>query len=164
MVAWFTLALGAYIVTKQRTSAVVNGLRNSVQMIFPASLTFESVTDHASTYPFVRRGQDLRSSEWISVAPSSTVDLPEMMRIAHSSSNIKGTITDRHLLQFSLKKRNNIGDEGTALVNLTLSVPRNGVFDNDDVHHLVSHIYHVIATSDGAETYALINALLRGQV
>lgn len=137
-------------------------------MIFPASLVLPAAEfDHGPNLPFVKTGSDLKSSSYI--REDSSLDLPEIMRIAHTNSTIKGVVTDRHLLQFSLKKRSPAtGAEGTCVVNLTISLPRNGVIDSEDVLHLTSHIYNMIGTADTtvtpSEAQTYIRALLRNQV
>lgn len=134
-------------------------------MIIPAAIRFTSLHPDAAT-EFVLVGQDLKSS--LRITEDSTLDLPETMRIAHSQSTQNKVITDRHLVQFSLKKRSTAGVEGVCTVNLTMGVPRLGIFDREDIKHLVHHVYEFIGWDDNsvtpAEDYALIHAVLRGQV
>jgi len=136
---------------------------NSVQMIIPAEVALHTADDHDASVTFVLKGQDLKSSERI--REDSSLDLPEIFRISHTTSQQNKLITDRHLVQFSMRKRDSLtGNEGTAVVNLTIAVPRNGVFDVDDVIHLCQHVYSIIGYADTGETNSYVRALLRGQV
>lgn len=79
----------------------------------------------------------------------STTNLsPRKMTIRHSTSIPKGSsvVSDRHLLQFSTTKLDADSKAHTAVINLTVSVPRSTAVAQADVDHLLAFVKNWIAT------------------
>lgn len=78
----------------------------------------------------------------------STTNLsPRKMVVRHSNSTPKGSsvVSDRHLLQFSTTKLDTDGKPHTAVINLTVSVPRSSAVAQADVDHLLAFVKNWIA-------------------
>lgn len=87
----------------------------------------------------------------------STTNLaPRKMAIRHSVSTPKGSTVpvDRHLLQFSVVKIDTENEPQTAIVNLTITVPRSPAVVQADVDHLLAFVKNWIAV--GANVTGLI--------
>lgn len=86
---------------------------------------------------------------------------PEMLVIRHSvatngSGNPSGTKVDRHLVQLSHVNRDSDTEAAyTAIVNLTISVPRSSSFSVSDITRLVTLCQNAVTTR--------ISNLLRGE-
>ena len=62
---------------------------------------------------------------------ASTADLPENLVINHfvqGNEKVPTSLVDRHLVQFSRVERDTAGNPYTSIVNVTMSVPRIGLF------------------------------------
>jgi hypothetical protein len=87
---------------------------------------------------------------------STTNVAPRQMVIRHTKSTPKGStvVTDRHLLQFSTTKVDTENEAQTAIVNLTISIPRSPAVVQADVDHLLAFVKNWIAT--GANVTGLV--------
>jgi hypothetical protein len=125
-------------------------------MAFSSTIT---VADLSSTnINFSETGRDL--SQVKRIDDSTTLDLPRMLIIKHSSSKVKNETIDRHLVQLSVAKRDANGVEGVGICNFTVSVPRNGVVTATDIRELVQ----MLAVWANGSSQANVVALLRGEM
>lgn len=92
----------------------------------------------------------------------NTTDLqsPRLLIVRHQTNGKEGIgngITDRHLFQLSKVERDVNGKAFALQTNLTMVVPRVGLFDSSDVYPQLRLLCNFLATS------ANIDALLRGE-
>lgn len=75
---------------------------------------------------------------------------PEKLVIKHqvTGSEKSGNLTDRHLIQLSRVERDSDGLPHNCVVNLTISVPRNGLFSVAEVERQVSLMANLFFATD----------------
>lgn len=132
-------------------------------MAFTDTLTLDD-TDGTDTV-YALQGRDLSGSSRINVA--TTASEPSLLVIKHSKSGANANIVDRHLVQFSTTDNDSDGIPRTAIVNLTLAVPRSQNITTTMITDLVSNLIDFVAdggfTSSGIAGTTALQALLRGE-
>lgn len=98
---------------------------------------------------------------------ASTLTEPRTLEIKHSSTGKGAAVVDRHLISATSQQADAAGTPFKAIVNLTMSVPRNAVFSNADVLDLVSYIVDFITdggfSGSGLAGSTNASAVLRGE-
>jgi hypothetical protein len=74
------------------------------------------------------------------IAENSSLSEPHMLEIKHSTSGGNGSQIDRHLISLARTRLNTAGVPRKAVVNLTLSVPRDTIITKTDIYNLVSQV------------------------
>lgn len=132
-------------------------------MSFTDTLTLDDATGDAVTYALI--GRDLNGSSRINTATTATE--PANFVIKHSRSGANSNVVDRHLVQVTKTKSDTAGVSRTAIVNLTIAVPRSAVITQDDVIDMVSNLIDFIADGGFSDTgiagTVALTALLRGE-
>lgn len=100
------------------------------------------VTSNNVTFDVVEQSGKMRRRKNAATTPSD----PENLVVNHfvQGSEAAGTLADRHLIQTSRVERDVAGKPFTCIVNLTLTVPRNGLFSTADVQRQVNLISNFI--------------------
>lgn len=90
---------------------------------------------------------------------ATTLSDPQKLVIKHQTSGSEkaGNLIDRHLVSFSRVERDSSGNAAAAVVNLTISVPRNNMFSTSEVQTQVNMLVNFIMGSGN------LAALLQGQ-
>jgi hypothetical protein len=131
-------------------------------MSFTTTLTLDDASGDAVAYTTVSNGVD--GVKRLDVA--STLAAPGIMQIKHSVNGSGANAIDRHLVQFS-RTADSSGVPRTAVVNLTLAIPRDAVITNGMVADLVSNLIDFIADGtfgdSGIGGVTNLTALLRGE-
>lgn len=130
-------------------------------MAFDDSLAISSVTPTAGsgsdvTFTTIERG--LKETTRMNTA--TDLSSPENLVIRHQvqgSTKNGGTITDRHLIQAARTELDGDGNPYTCVVNLTIAVPRVGLFSQAEVQRQIDLIVNLLLAS-GA-----VAAILRGE-
>lgn len=91
-----------------------------------------------SDVDFVTIGQGAQSRERLN--DDTTLSDPEKLIIKHqqTGSEKTGNLVDRHLISLSRVERDSDGNPHTCVVNLTIAVPRNGLFSTVEVERQLS--------------------------
>jgi selenocysteine lyase/cysteine desulfurase len=103
--------------------------------MFPSNITLVSASSEDIEFKQI----SIDSSGSVRLDDLSTNVEPRKMVIRHSVSTPKGSSVpvDRHLVQFTKTKVDEQGSPQTAIVNMTIAVPRSGAIDSDDVENLL---------------------------
>lgn len=132
-------------------------------MALTDTLTLDDATGDETSFVLLYRDQNGTKR----VDSASTLSEPRTCVIKHSSSGTGTNIVDRHLVQFTQLEQDAAGVDRTAIVNLTLAVPRSSVITNAIVIDLVSNLIDLIAdgsfSSAGIGGTTNLTALLLGQ-
>jgi hypothetical protein len=115
---------------------------------------------------FVRTQQSATGSDWIDTA--STPQEPRGFKIKHQVSGKGKDIVDRHLISFYSTKMDAETIPRTAVVNLTLAVPRNTIITNTIMYNLLSNLIDLLtalqwAGAQAGMTVTNVDKLLRGE-
>lgn len=115
---------------------------------------------------FALLGADESSSTRLDTA--STLSEPKKLVIKHSTSGSGANIVDRHLIQVSNTQLDSAGVPRTAVVNLTMAVPRNAAVAQSDVEDAIANIVslvsnHAFSATTGFTNNTVITQLLRGE-
>lgn len=132
-------------------------------MSFSATQTLDDASGDDVVYALT--GQDLTSSKRFDTG--STVSEPGLMTIKHSVQGVGSAATDRHLVQFTRTKLTTAGVPKTAIVNLTIAIPRDSVITSTIVDDLVANLVDFIAdggfSGSGFAGVTNLTALKRGE-
>lgn len=129
-------------------------------MAFSSTLTLDDASGDDVQYVLVKTQGDGTSR----IDQSSTLALPRVLNIKHSTNGQNGSQIDRHLVQISQSVSTAKGPV-QVVANCTLSVPRATEVTNDIVYDAVSNLIDFMM-SGGLTTLAstsYIDALLRGE-
>jgi hypothetical protein len=90
---------------------------------------------------------------------ATTLSDPEYFNVKHNISGTEkgGDLTDRHLVQLSRVERDSDGAAHTCVLNLSIVVPRNGLFSEAEVLRQVSLLTNFLLGSGN------LGAVLQGQ-
>jgi hypothetical protein len=115
---------------------------------------------------FTLLGADMIGSTRIDT--SSTLSAPRKLVIKHSVSGTGANVIDRHLVQVSDSAVNATGVLKTAVVNMTLAVPRDSVITQIMIDDAVANIISLMSAGAFSVTTGLTSnsnvvALLRGE-
>lgn len=88
---------------------------------------------------------------------ATTIVEPSLFVIKHSPSGKGATVSDRHLCQLSLTKKDALGVSQTLVTNLTVAVPRNVVITRAMINDHLAYVKNFIATSTN------VDAILRNE-
>jgi len=103
-------------------------------MAFATDIALNDAAAAAKTFSL--RKSDGYNSERIDQA--STQAEPRLMIIKHSKQGAGDQLMDRHLLSFMKTKKDSVtGKLYTAVVNVTVTVPANGVITRTDIDDLI---------------------------
>lgn len=95
---------------------------------------------------------------------ASTLALPAILTIKHSTTGKAPNVVDRHLVQLN---KTVATSTGTAVVNVnfTITVPRDVAVTSTIVHNAISNVVDFLLDlgSTGLATTANIDAILRGE-
>jgi len=98
---------------------------------------------------------------------STTLAESRLMEIAHNFQGSGADIVDRHLVSFSHTQNNATGKPRKAIVNLTVSIPRDAVVTPEDVDDLIANLVDFITGGSfgdsGFGSTATLRALYRGE-
>jgi hypothetical protein len=83
---------------------------------------------------------------------ASTLSEPRHMVVKHSVQGSNAEAIDRHLVQFTHTKLTTAGSPKTAVVNLTVAVPRDTVITATIVNDLVANLVDLIADGGFSDT------------
>jgi hypothetical protein len=132
-------------------------------MSFTATQTLDDASGDDVVYALV--GQDLTSSKRVDTG--ATVAEPGILSIKHSVSGVGSESVDRHLVQFARTKLTTSGTPRTAVVNLTIAIPRDSVITATIVDDLVANLVDFIAdggfSGSGMAGVTNLTALKRGE-
>lgn len=125
-------------------------------MSFTSTITLNDAQATPLARDFVEVSQDSTGS--VRIDKNTDLANPILMTIRHSVQKGKdGLIIDRHLVQFSTVKTSTTGQKETAIVNLTLAVPRSGTVSRTNVDHMIAFVKNFLNTTDA------VSQLLRGE-
>lgn len=112
-------------------------------LISPDALTI--ATSNQVTFSVIETQGKMRKRKNSATTPSD----PENMVINHfvQGSEAAGTLADRHLIQLSRVERDTAGKPFTCVVNLTLTVPRNGLFSTAEVTRQIQLLANFVLAS-----------------
>jgi len=122
-------------------------------MSFASSLTLADATPTNHVFSTVRVTPD--GIDRLDAA--STLANPTILAIKHSVTGKGPTAVDRHLVSFAKTETDGNGLQTTAVMNLTVQLPRSGASDGTDVSHLWAMLNAFVAGSGN------LAALLRGE-
>jgi hypothetical protein len=98
---------------------------------------------------------------------SSTVSEPRGLAIKHTVQGTGADAIDRHLVQFTDTKLSTSGKPRSAIVNVTIAMPRDSVITAAMVHDLVANAVDLLAdggfTGSGLAGTTNLAAILRGE-
>jgi hypothetical protein len=128
--------------------------------MFTGTLTFDDASGDDQVFALVN--QDGTGSRRLNIA--STLSEPILMSIKHSSSGTGASAVDRHLVQFSNVQEATSGPK-TAIVNFTISAPRDSSISSLMIEDLVANLIDFL--TDGALATPMgttaLTQLLRGE-
>lgn len=133
-------------------------------MALSDTLSLENAFNAANS--FVKTSQDANGSNYIDSA--STASEPRGLKFKHSVQGKGTTAIDKHLIQAFYTKLDTEQVDHTAVVNLTVSMPRNSVITSTIVYNLIANLIDflmsgVFATSVTALTTTNVDKILRGE-
>lgn len=132
-------------------------------MAFAATQTLDDASGDDVVYALV--GQDLTGSKRLNTA--TNLAEPGLMVIKHSAQGVGSAAVDRHLVQFAQTKLNTAGLPRTAIINLTISVPRDSIITSTIVDDMVANLVDFIAdggfSGSGFAGVTNLAALKRGE-
>jgi hypothetical protein len=132
-------------------------------MSLTATQTLDDASGDAVTYSLI--GEDKTGS--IRMDSATTLTEPRKLEIKHSSSGKGADVVDRHLVQASHLKVAGTGQTRTAVVNLTLAVPRDSVITATIVQDLLAAIIDLITDGgfgdSGFVGVTNLSAIMRGE-
>lgn len=125
-----------------------------------SDLTLDNAGGTDVVFRLVSQGQD--GSRRIDVA--STLALPNMLVIKHSTTGKTPNVVDRHLVQFNKTVATALGS-AVITANMTLTVPRDSAVTTTLVHDVVSNLLDFLSDSGltGFASTANVDAILRGE-
>lgn len=129
-------------------------------MAFNDTITLDDASGDDVSYVRTKTNSD--GTTRIDVA--STLSLPSLLNIKHSSTGNNGNAVDRHLVQLSKAIATTVGSV-QLVANFTLAVPRDIAVETADVYDVVANMCDFLM-SGGLTTLASttnIDALLRGE-
>lgn len=98
---------------------------------------------------------------------TSSTAFPNLLTVQHTSSGKVPVVTDRHLISATKSIANGANPAQKATVNLTIAIPRGGLFGTVEVADLVSVIIDLISdggfSAAGIAGTANLAAILRGE-
>lgn len=98
---------------------------------------------------------------------SSSLAEPRLLVIKHSVQGQGQDAIDRHLVQFSDTQESSTGKLRTAVVNVTIAVPRDSVITSTIVQDLVAHAIDLLCdgtfSSSGMGGTTNLDAICRGE-
>jgi hypothetical protein len=103
--------------------------------MFDATLVLDDASGDDVTY--VLNKQDGTGSERMDQA--STLAEPAVLRIKHSVTGKGSAAVDRHLVQIARTEADS-SSSATAIVNMTLTVPRSSLITNQIVYDMVANL------------------------
>jgi hypothetical protein len=132
-------------------------------MALTDTLTLDDATGDETAFVLLFKDQNQTKR----IDSAGTLAAPRTCVVKHSSSGKGTNIIDRHLIQFTELVQDAAGVDRTAVVNLTMAVPRSSVITNAKVIDLVSFLVDLICdgsfSSSGIGGTVNITALLQGQ-
>lgn len=129
-------------------------------MAFSSTLVFDDAAGDDVTFVLVKTNSDGTSR----IDSSSTLSLPQLLNIKHSSTGKNGDAIDRHLVQV-IKTVPATPLNVQVVANFTLAVPRNVAVTNEMIYDTISVLLDFLM-SGGFTTLATttnVDALLRGE-
>ena len=125
-----------------------------------SDLTLKSAAGTDIVYRLV--SQDSTGTRRIDIA--STLALPSVLSIKHSTSGKIPNIVDRHLIQLNKVISTTTGSTAVN-ANFTLTVPRDVAVTPTVLHDVVSNILDLLTdgTYTGTATTPTLDAILRGE-
>jgi hypothetical protein len=122
--------------------------------------TLDNANGTDVVYRLVSQNQD--GTRRIDIA--STLALPSVLSIKHSTSGKPPNVVDRHLIQVSKTVATALGT-ATLNANFTLTIPRDTAVTTTMVHDVVSNILDFLSDSalTGFASTANVDAILRGE-
>lgn len=97
----------------------------------------------SGAFTYVLTGQQLSESK--RNRTDANPGTPKTLVVKHSTTGSKADIVDRHLVQISDTVKDSVGVLRTAVVNLTIAVPRDG-FTNAAVRGMVDRLVSLLTT------------------
>jgi hypothetical protein len=106
--------------------------------------------------------QDNTGTRRIDIA--STLSLPSMLVIKHSTTGKSPNIVDRHLVQFNKTVATALGSV-TLNANFTLTIPRDTAITNVVIHDVISNMMDFLTDGSlaGYTATSNVDAILRGE-
>jgi len=106
--------------------------------------------------------QDTTGTRRLDIA--STLALPSVLQIKHSTSGKGAALVDRHLIQLNKTLAATLGSVALN-ANLTLAVPRDVAVTPEAIHDIISNILDLLTdgTYTGTSTTTTLDAILRGE-
>lgn len=129
-------------------------------MAFSSTLTLDDMSGDDIAYVLTKTAADGTTR----IDDQTTLSLPGLLNIKHSTSGNNGQAVDRHLVQIS-RSVSATPANVAVVANFTLAVPRNVAVTNQIIYDVVSNILDFLM-SGGLTTLASttnIDALLRGE-
>lgn len=124
-------------------------------MAFPSAIAIPDAAAVARN--FVEQSQDRTGS--IRIDDSTSLSTPRLFVMKHNEQKDgkTGRSVDRHLLQFSTVAKDAQGVAETAIVNVTIALPRSGTVSRTELNHLVAFVRNFLGTT------ANVDAILRNE-
>lgn len=129
-------------------------------MAFSSTLTLDDMSGDDIAYVLTKTSADGTTR----IDDQTTLSLPGLLNIKHSTSGNNGLAVDRHLVQLS-RAVSATPSNVAVVANFTLAVPRNVAVTNQIIYDVVANILDFLM-SGGLTTLASttnIDALLRGE-
>jgi len=133
-------------------------------MALSDSLTLENAFNTNNTFSRTKSSPD---GEWVDTA--STPAEPRGLKVKHQVSGKGSNAVDRHLIQvYKTKVSTTDGQPKTAVVNITMNLPRDAILSSTDVYNLFMNAVELIAASQfgpliTALTLTNFDKILRGE-
>lgn len=130
--------------------------------MFSGDIALDGATGTESTYKLISQS----NGESQRIDSSTTLAEPCFMNVKHTVTGKGAAAVDRHLVQFTLTKNDASGLPKTAVVNLTIAVPRTTI-TSADVKKITAHAVDFISdggfSGSGFVGTTVLDALLIGE-